>query len=400
MGRSPSSDENGLKKGPWTPEEDQKLVDYIRRNGHGSWRALPKLAGLNRCGKSCRLRWTNYLRPDIKRGKFTEDEEKLIINLHAVLGNKWSTIAGHLPGRTDNEIKNFWNTHLKKKLLQMGIDPVTHRPRTDLNILSNLPQLIAAANFATTFLNNTSNNNNPFSLDTSNLRLSYSDTAQLAKFQVLHNFLQVLNTTTTGTSTSANATTPSLEAIYNLLGSSSSSSTIMDRQPCVDEYLRLMEHSRLDDAFGHGPHLVDAGFGPHNPSTTRIQSSTSTFPNTELAPHQDAHHVLIPPITTNHPISTASNPLGIVNHQLACNNNQLPHLVSVASSPDDHHDHETATILSNRIINQNYKVNNNPNNNTDHLSNPNSSTTSTTFEAWGDLIDDETTDSYWKHIME
>ena len=88
MGRSPGRDENGLKKGPWTLEEDQKLVDYIQKHGHGSWRALPKLAGLNRCGKSCRLRWTNYLRPDIKRGKFSEEEEQIIINLHGVLGNK------------------------------------------------------------------------------------------------------------------------------------------------------------------------------------------------------------------------------------------------------------------------------------------------------------------------
>lgn len=90
MGRSPSCDEqSGLKKGPWTTEEDEKLMDYIARHGHGSWRALPKLAGLNRCGKSCRLRWTNYLRPDIKRGKFSEDEERVIINLHSVVGNKY-----------------------------------------------------------------------------------------------------------------------------------------------------------------------------------------------------------------------------------------------------------------------------------------------------------------------
>ncbi|KAK2995755.1 hypothetical protein RJ640_007523, partial [Escallonia rubra] len=144
MGRSPCCDETGLKKGPWTPEEDQKLVKHIQKNGHGSWRALPKLAGLNRCGKSCRLRWTNYLRPDIKRGKFSQDEEQTILNLHSILGNKWSAIATHLPGRTDNEIKNFWNTHLKKKLIQMGFDPMTHRPRTD--IFSSLPHLIALAN--------------------------------------------------------------------------------------------------------------------------------------------------------------------------------------------------------------------------------------------------------------
>ncbi|KAL6184746.1 hypothetical protein ACLB2K_046146 [Fragaria x ananassa] len=140
MGKSHCCDDSGLKKGPWTPEEDQKLVQYIQEHGHGSWRALPKLAGLNRCGKSCRLRWTNYLRPDIKRGNFSQEEEQTILHLHSLLGNKWSAIATHLSGRTDNEIKNFWNTHLKKKLIQMGIDPMTHQPRTDL--FSNLQDLL------------------------------------------------------------------------------------------------------------------------------------------------------------------------------------------------------------------------------------------------------------------
>lgn len=89
MGRTPCCDKSGLKRGPWTADEDELLVNYINKNkGHGSWRALPKLAGLLRCGKSCRLRWTNYLRPDIKRGPFTEEEEKLIIQLHGMLGNR------------------------------------------------------------------------------------------------------------------------------------------------------------------------------------------------------------------------------------------------------------------------------------------------------------------------
>ncbi|KAL6634620.1 hypothetical protein ACP70R_027291 [Stipagrostis hirtigluma subsp. patula] len=132
MGRSPCCEkEAGLKKGPWTPEEDQKLLAYIEQHGHGCWRSLPAKAGLRRCGKSCRLRWTNYLRPDIKRGKFTLQEEQTIIQLHALLGNRWSAIATHLPKRTDNEIKNYWNTHLKKRLAKMGIDPVTHKPRAD-----------------------------------------------------------------------------------------------------------------------------------------------------------------------------------------------------------------------------------------------------------------------------
>ncbi|XP_072979622.1 transcription factor MYB106-like [Typha angustifolia] len=131
MGRSPCCEKVGLKKGPWTPEEDQKLLAYIEEHGHGSWRALPARAGLQRCGKSCRLRWTNYLRPDIKRGNFSLQEEQTIIQLHALLGNRWSAIATHLPKRTDNEIKNYWNTHLKKRLAKMGIDPVTHKPKSD-----------------------------------------------------------------------------------------------------------------------------------------------------------------------------------------------------------------------------------------------------------------------------
>nr|ALU58319.1 MYB transcription factor [Mesembryanthemum crystallinum] len=138
MGRAPCCDKNGLKKGPWTPEEDQKLIDYIQKHGYGNWRTLPKNAGLQRCGKSCRLRWTNYLRPDIKRGRFSFEEEETIIQLHSILGNKWSAIAARLPGRTDNEIKNYWNTHIRKRLLRMGIDPVTHSPRLDLLDLSSM----------------------------------------------------------------------------------------------------------------------------------------------------------------------------------------------------------------------------------------------------------------------
>ncbi|XP_027357561.1 transcription factor MYB106-like [Abrus precatorius] len=147
MGRSPCCDKVGLKKGPWTPEEDQKLLAYIEEHGHGSWRALPAKAGLQRCGKSCRLRWTNYLRPDIKRGKFSLQEEQTIIQLHALLGNRWSAIATHLPKRTDNEIKNYWNTHLKKRLTKMGIDPVTHKPKNDA-LLSSDGQSKTAANLS------------------------------------------------------------------------------------------------------------------------------------------------------------------------------------------------------------------------------------------------------------
>ncbi|CAN1844136.1 Transcription factor MYB102 [Linum perenne] len=117
MARTPYVDRNGLQKGTWTHEEDMRLAAYVSRHGHKNWRRLPREAGLARCGKSCRLRWLNYLRPDIKRGGFTKEEQATIFALHEKLGNKWSVIATHLPGRTDSEIKNFWNTHLKPNLL-------------------------------------------------------------------------------------------------------------------------------------------------------------------------------------------------------------------------------------------------------------------------------------------
>ncbi|XP_042460116.1 transcription repressor MYB5-like [Zingiber officinale] len=119
---------DGMKRGPWTPEEDEALASYVRLEGEGRWRTLPARAGLRRCGKSCRLRWMNYLRPSIKRGPIAPDEEDIILRLHRLLGNRWSLIAGRIPGRTDNEIKNYWNTHLSKKLIGQGIDPRTHKP--------------------------------------------------------------------------------------------------------------------------------------------------------------------------------------------------------------------------------------------------------------------------------
>ncbi|KAG9130282.1 hypothetical protein Leryth_004279 [Lithospermum erythrorhizon] len=132
MGRHSCCYKQRLRKGLWSPEEDEKLVKHITTYGHGCWSSVPKLAGLQRCGKSCRLRWINYLRPDLKRGAFSLEEENLIIELHAVLGNKWSQIAAQLPGRTDNEIKNLWNSSIKKKLRQKGIDPNTHKPLSEV----------------------------------------------------------------------------------------------------------------------------------------------------------------------------------------------------------------------------------------------------------------------------
>ncbi|KAI3989087.1 hypothetical protein MKX01_033123 [Papaver californicum] len=113
-GSSTVFSKRGVKNGAWAEEEDQLLKECIKKYGEGKWRQVPLRAGLNRCRKSCRLRWLNYLHPNIKRGEFKPDEVDLIIMMHKLIGNRWSLIAGRLPRRTANDIKNYFNTHLKK----------------------------------------------------------------------------------------------------------------------------------------------------------------------------------------------------------------------------------------------------------------------------------------------
>ncbi|CAK8533584.1 unnamed protein product [Lathyrus sativus] len=158
MGRPPCCDKTNVKRGLWTPEEDAKILAHVAIHGIGNWTLVPKIAGLNRCGKSCRLRWTNYLRPDLKHDSFTPQEEELILTLHAAIGSRWSLIAKRLPGRTDNDVKNYWNTKLRKKLMKMGIDPVTHKPVSQ--VLSDLGSISSLTTITTqnqmSFVNNNS----------------------------------------------------------------------------------------------------------------------------------------------------------------------------------------------------------------------------------------------------
>ncbi|KAI5022540.1 hypothetical protein ZWY2020_059270 [Hordeum vulgare] len=124
-----SEDEGDLKRGPWTAEEDMLLVDYISKHGEGRWNSLARCAGLRRTGKSCRLRWLNYLRPDVRRGNITPEEQLLILDLHSRWGNRWSKIAQRLPGRTDNEVKNYWRTRVQKHAKQLHCDVNSDRFR-------------------------------------------------------------------------------------------------------------------------------------------------------------------------------------------------------------------------------------------------------------------------------
>ncbi|CAA0833648.1 myb domain protein 33 [Striga hermonthica] len=103
------------KKGAWSKEEDEKLRRAVDKYGIRNWVAIEKHSGLGRPAKNCRLRWLNYLRPNLKKYPFTQEEEELIFELHSKYGNSWSRIASKLPGRSDNEIKNLWHKRAKKR---------------------------------------------------------------------------------------------------------------------------------------------------------------------------------------------------------------------------------------------------------------------------------------------
>lgn len=162
-----------MRKGLWSPDEDEKLRKCIATRMSGSWSDVARNAGLQRCGKSCRRRWMNHLRPDLKRGKFTQDEIRLVIKLHQGFGNKWSEIAAHLVGRTDNDVKNLWNTQIKRQLRPQEI--------SDNEVIKN--ELISCKNSRADF---------PFSLE---------DITDVEKLQQSPHYSSISSPTSTNTTT-------------------------------------------------------------------------------------------------------------------------------------------------------------------------------------------------------
>lgn len=139
----------GLIKGPWTEEEDDKVLQLVEKYGQKKWSTIAKELG-GRLGKQCRERWYNHLNPDIKKGNWTKEEDSVILDSHRKMGNKWAKIAAMLPGRTDNAIKNRWNSTLKK-LAKEGSDytvPCTTTSTNTVNPTKSTPSEKTATTFS------------------------------------------------------------------------------------------------------------------------------------------------------------------------------------------------------------------------------------------------------------
>nr|GLL25611.1 transcription factor MYB29-like [Ipomoea trifida] len=140
-----NGDLGDIKKGPWKVEEDEVLLNHVNKYGPRDWSSIRSKGLLQRTGKSCRLRWVNKLRPNLKNGvKFSAEEERVVIDLQAQFGNKWARIATYLPGRTDNDVKNFWSSRQKRlaRILHNST-PQSSKSRGDSNSSSSVKEVPA-----------------------------------------------------------------------------------------------------------------------------------------------------------------------------------------------------------------------------------------------------------------
>ncbi|MBA0582609.1 transcription factor MYB59 isoform X1 [Gossypium raimondii] len=158
------AEQEETRKGPWTEQEDAVLVNFVHLFGDRRWDFIAKVSGLNRTGKSCRLRWVNYLHPGLKREKMSLQEQRLVLELHAKWGNRWSRIARKLPGRTDNEIKNYWRTHMRKKAQEKKkAMPKSLSPSSSSSSSSSSITLSSSSSTTTTTTTTTTVDSLPFS---------------------------------------------------------------------------------------------------------------------------------------------------------------------------------------------------------------------------------------------
>ncbi|KAF3651174.1 Transcription factor [Capsicum annuum] len=187
-----------LKRGSWTIEEDFTLMNHIALHGEGRWNSLARSAGLKRTGKSCRLRWLNYLRPDVRRGNITLEEQLLILQLHSRWGNRWSKIAQHLPGRTDNEIKNYWRTRVQKHAKQLKCDVNSKQFKDTLHYLW-IPRLVERIKASTNSNNNQVNNIQQTNYDNIIINNNNNNNNNIVQ-NIMNNFKQENYSSTTTTS--------------------------------------------------------------------------------------------------------------------------------------------------------------------------------------------------------
>ncbi|XP_042520392.1 transcription factor DUO1 [Macadamia integrifolia] len=146
-----NKDDMVIRKGPWMAEEDEILKDYVKKYGPRDWSSIRSKGLLPRTGKSCRLRWVNKLKPDLKTGcKFSADEERVVIDLQAKFGNKWARIATYLPGRTDNDVKNFWSTRQKRlgRIRQASPLPNKSQRKIEKTSVPTEAHILEAPNFS------------------------------------------------------------------------------------------------------------------------------------------------------------------------------------------------------------------------------------------------------------